>query len=405
MRRARRRWPRRRTPGSRRDSASGARCGPPAPDDDHVGASCRARSLPISPSQAERRARLRAWPSTTRRAPSARPARSRTAWSIAARRISSNMSRRLLHAAPSAPSDTGPPRARSSTTGARPEPSFRFEPGQCSTLTSCSASSACSASSTQTQCAAHRRGEASPVAARYCDVVHAGPRPRPARSRRAARRRGCGRAGRRAADSGRRPRAARASTTPRSGARTRRAGGRRRRRASAPSSASALVDGHVLVGSCSRAGASGVGVHHALADGRAQAARAAISSNTDVGVVHRLHRQDRRRAAEQQLAGGQPRRCAQRGGGVRGLERPDARAQPVQQARSSASPRNSVWHRWTWVWMKPGSSSAPAASIDAVVRARRATWPSAAIRAVADRDVALRRPRSASFMVRDRARW
>ena len=63
------------------------------------------------------------------------------AWSVAASRISSNMSRRLLQAAPSAPSDTEMPRARISTTGAMPEPSFRFEPGQWRTLTSRSASS------------------------------------------------------------------------------------------------------------------------------------------------------------------------------------------------------------------------------------------------------------------------
>ena len=49
------------------------------------------------------------------------------------------------------------PRARISTIGAMPDPSFRFEPGQCSTLTSRSAMSACSASVTQTQCAAQRR--------------------------------------------------------------------------------------------------------------------------------------------------------------------------------------------------------------------------------------------------------
>ena len=49
-----------------------------------------------------------------------------------------------MHAAPSAPSDTEMPRARISATGARPDPSFRFELGQCSTFTSRSASSACS---------------------------------------------------------------------------------------------------------------------------------------------------------------------------------------------------------------------------------------------------------------------
>ena len=63
------------------------------------------------------------------------------------------------------------PRRRISTTGARPEPSLRFEPGQCIALTPRSAITPCSASVTQTQCAAQRRGLARPTAARYSTFV------------------------------------------------------------------------------------------------------------------------------------------------------------------------------------------------------------------------------------------
>ena len=93
------------------------------------------------------------------------------------------------------------PRARISATGARPDPSFRFEPGQCITLTSRSASSACSRSVTHTQCAAQRRGVARPVSARYSRFE------KPARQsrgrlppRRATRTRACARAPARASD-------------------------------------------------------------------------------------------------------------------------------------------------------------------------------------------------------------
>ena len=72
------------------------------------------------------------------------PGACRTACRVAASRISSNMSSRLLQAAPSAPSETEIPRCRISATGAIPEPSFRLEPGQCSTFTSRSASNSCS---------------------------------------------------------------------------------------------------------------------------------------------------------------------------------------------------------------------------------------------------------------------
>ena len=106
-----------------------------------------------------------------RRGRAGRRVRGGRAWSVAASRISSNMSSRLLQAAPSAPSDTEMPRARISATGAMPDPSFRFDPGQCRTLTSRSAISACSASSTQTQCAAQSRRVARPVSRQVLEVA------------------------------------------------------------------------------------------------------------------------------------------------------------------------------------------------------------------------------------------
>ena len=48
-------------------------------------------------------------------------------------RISVNMSRRLLYAAPSAPRETETPRSTNELTGAIPDPSLRFEDGQCET--------------------------------------------------------------------------------------------------------------------------------------------------------------------------------------------------------------------------------------------------------------------------------
>ena len=49
----------------------------------------------------------------------------------AAKRISLNMSKRLLLAAPSVPKATFTPLANKSTTGAMPLASFKFELGQC----------------------------------------------------------------------------------------------------------------------------------------------------------------------------------------------------------------------------------------------------------------------------------
>ncbi len=135
--------------------AVGLQVQPVPGDDDEIGALARLERAD-RPVETRASARRRGWPSRGRRAPAASPGPLRTACSVAASRISSNMSRRLLHAAPSAPSDTHTPRARSSTIGAIPDPSFRLEPGQCSTFTFRSAISACSASVTHTQWAAHR---------------------------------------------------------------------------------------------------------------------------------------------------------------------------------------------------------------------------------------------------------
>ena len=105
-----------------------------AVDDDQVGALARLDRANLA-AEAERLRAARAWPSSARRAPSARRGPRVIACSPAASRISVNMSRWLLQAAPSAPSETEMPRARISATGAMPDASFRFEPGQCRTLT------------------------------------------------------------------------------------------------------------------------------------------------------------------------------------------------------------------------------------------------------------------------------
>ncbi len=63
-------------------------------------------------------------------------------------------------------------------------------------------------------------------------------------------------------------------------------------------------------------------------------ARSPISASGfehDVGVVHGLHRQGRRRAREQQFGRRQARGRAQRGGRVRRFHRPDPAPQPLEQ--------------------------------------------------------------------------
>ena len=179
-----------------------------------------------------------------------------------------------MHAAPSAPSDTVMPRARISATGAMPDPSFRFEPGQCSTLTSCSASSACSrVVDPHAVRGAQMRRVASPVSARYSRLLEAAGQPPDdvdlvARfsdacvctsawcSRRQARDRLEQLARARHGES-RRERRAQPAVRPRRASACAARGSRRSTRASAPAAAPAT---------------SRVGVHHALADRRAQAA-------------------------------------------------------------------------------------------------------------------------------------
>jgi hypothetical protein len=64
-----------------------------------------------------------------------------------------------------------------------------------------------------------------------------------------------------------------------------------------------------------------------LHDGRAHRRKHGI------GVVHRLHRENRRRAAAQQLEACQPRRRRKRRRIVRRFHRPDAGAQPLEQTQ------------------------------------------------------------------------
>ena len=114
----------------------------------------------------------------------------------------------------------------------------------------------------------------------------------------------------------------------------------------------------------------------------------AISSQHHVGVVHGLHGQDGRRAAAQQLAAAsraETRRedsvCAASSGHTR------VRSQSIS-TRSSASPRKSVWHRCRCVWMNPGSTSAPPASMTRSCGAS-SQRPDCGDAAVANRHVAL----------------
>ena len=278
------------------------------------------------------------------------------------------------------------PRARISGTGATPDPSFRFEPGQCITLTSCSASSCCSRSSTQTQCAAHRCGDARWTLARYSMFVRAAGRLLDDRDL-VARFRRVGVHERVLLNpTGWRPlRAARASRTRRSAARTPRAGARWPRRASARGSRrSRRSTPRVLLQPLRHLR---VEVHHALADRRAQPALRDRFEH-HIGVVHRLHRQHRGRAAAQQLGRRQPRRGAQRLGRVRGFHRPDARPQPVHQREIVGV---AAEQRLTEVNVRldeAGQHVAAARLDDAIVTAGEVR-PDRGDAAVADRDVAL----------------
>ena len=251
-----------------------------------------ASSEPISASSPSVRAPPRVAIHSTSRAGSA-PGPRRIACSTAASRISSNMSSRLLQAAPSAPSDTVMPRGAHLDDRRDARAELQVRAGAVHHLdVVLGEQSPARASSTQTQCAAHRRGDARPAGRQVLDVV-AGRSVclDDARSRRATPTRGCARARRRCADS-----AATASSSSREHDTAKRGANAARRRPSCGAvparadSASALVDRRVASSSCSRAGTCGVDVHHALADRRAQAARGDRFEH-HIGVVHRLHRQ------------------------------------------------------------------------------------------------------------------
>src|SRR5881275_388735 len=77
------------------------------------------------------------------------------------------MSSRLLHGAPSAPSETETPRSSIDATGATPEPSFMFDEGQCETCVPAPASKFISRSLTCTQCASRTCGPETPTESRY----------------------------------------------------------------------------------------------------------------------------------------------------------------------------------------------------------------------------------------------
>ena len=257
------------------------------------------------------------------------------------------MSSRLLHAAPSAPSDTVMPRARISATGAMPDPSFRFEPGQCITLTSCSASSCLLAlvDPHAVRGAQARRRQADGARGTRCWS-----------GRRIA--------ARTIAISSRDSDACVCTSAPCSADRLRhgfeqlaraRDGEPRRERGAQPAvgrAVPALADARrsrrstPRVCSCSRGGTVGVGVHHALADRRAHAAlgrrpRTPTSVSCTVSIVSTAVV-----PLQQQLGRREPRRGAQRRRRVRGFHRPDARPQPVHQradrrrSRGTASGRD-----------------------------------------------------------------
>ena len=288
---------------------------------------------PISASSPSARAPSRVAIHSTSRAGSD-PGPRCTACSVAASRISSNMSSRLLHAAPSAPSDTEMPRARivDDRRDARAELQVR-------------------AGAVQHLDAAlgHQRllGVVDPHAVRGAQMrrgqadlgevldVAAGPTARGrAPPRRGSPTRGCGRGCPTPRDS--------AATRFEQLARARDREARRERRAQP-----AVRPGRASAGaapgsrrcprrqsSCSRAGASPRAIHQALADGGANA-RLGQRLEHRVGVVHRLHRQHGGGAGAQQLVDGEPRRRAQRVG----ARAPLRAATPAASATRAAADR------------------------------------------------------------------
>jgi hypothetical protein len=109
--------------------------------------------------------------------------------------------------------------------------------------------------------------------------------------------------------------------------------------------------GHVLVR-----------VHHALPDGGAKA-DVGERLEYDIGIVHRFHRQHRRGAGEQQFRRRDTRGRAEGIGPVRGLHRPDAFAQPLQERHvvgETAEERLAEVH----VGLNESGEHVPAACVD-----------------------------------------
>ena len=213
-----------------------------------------------------------------------------------------------------------------------PDPSLRFEPGQCRTLTPRSAMSACSRVVTQTQCAAHSRGVASPVSARYSRLV------RPPESRRTTSTssrdsmRACGRARDCCAES-----AATASSSSREHDTAKRgAKAARKRPLPAPCqrrcNADALVDRRRVRSLQAR--------RHlrrrspSCTSRRSPACRMASSASNTTSVSCTVSIVKRRRGAgEEQLGCGEACRGTERRRRVRGFERPHAPPQPVEERK------------------------------------------------------------------------
>ena len=327
----------RRRPASTRGRRPGARCGAVAVDEDEVGALARLdRADLVLPARAP--ARRRASPSRRRRGRSARPGpcaspgASPRAASRRTCRAGCCRPRRRRRARPRC-------RARASpTTGAMPDPSFRFEPGQCSTLTSRSASSACSRVGDPDAV----RGAQPPAGEARC---RRGTRGSTARPTAAARRRprpailGGVRVHERLFARPTAPpplRAARASTTPRSAARTRRAAGRSPRRASAAAAPGSRRSTPASAPAAARGTSSSESIMHLPTVARSPIVGERLEH--DVGVVHRLHRQHRRGAGA--AAARRPRAAPRRAASTGCAPLPSAR-RAAAASRAAAGRRRS----------------------------------------------------------------
>ena len=253
------------------------------------------------------------------------------------------------------------PRSRISTTAARPEPSFRFDPGQCITLTSRSAIKACSASSTQTQWAAHRRGVARPVSARYARF------PMPAIARTTSISSRCSAACVCTSMSCVAETAAVASSRSRVQETAKRgASATRMRPSAAPCQARWRASASSIAGptGCLRRGgaAASLSIRHLPTVARRPLAASASSTTSvpcTVSIVSTLVVPVRRSSctARRALIRKEVSSWAASIGQMR------CRNQ-ARSARSSAAPRNSVWQRCTCVCTSPGSTRQPLTSID-----------------------------------------